>query len=198
MEMKVTTNAAKIVKRLGVAKKQVPFVMALALTRVAQASKDTLQQDVVARYVSRRKWVPNSIRVVAAKKGPHPEARVGTLYGPMALHVEGGDKEAKDGGLVAVPLRARRQKKAVTSPSKFPAQLLQKKGFFAAPLADGRAAIWQRMNNARRGRRLWWVMEESVDIPPTWPWADLVEETTDARLLAAFREAWAKANESSR
>jgi hypothetical protein len=170
-----------------------PFVIALSLTRLAQASQAALRDDVTARYVSRRKWVPGSIRIVAAKRGPHPEARVGTLYGPMELHVTGGEKQSKDGGQVGVPLRARRQKKNVTTPSKFPKALLEKQRFFSAELKDGRSAIWERLNNARRGRRLWWVMEESVEIKKTWPWEDIVAEETDDKLMQVFRGAWAKA-----
>lgn len=190
IEMRISSDFKKTAKKLGVAKKQLPFVLALTLTRLAKEAQTDLQKDVVDRFVSRGKWVPNSIRIRAARKGPSPESVVGTLYEPMADHVTGGDKTAVQGRAVAVPVRARNKPAQRTTRSKWPGALLAKKNFFSRQLDDGSLGIFERMRGKAKKTRLWWILTERVQIKKAWPWEDIAATATDENILRLFADAW--------
>lgn len=184
LSLSVVTNAAAIAAQVEGMADQMPFATALALTRTAQEAQSSLKAHLSDHFTVRSGWVAGSIRYRPAKKGPSPVAYVGSVYEPMADQVEGGKKEGKGGGDVAVPLWARRNKGAATKPSSWPGKLAKRKQFFVAPFSRspfgvGRAAqggdqgigVFQRIGRGKGKKhlRLWWTLRDSVEIKPRWP-----------------------------
>lgn len=167
----ITTNAAELERRLDKFADQIPFGTALALTRTAQEVQGYERDHLDDHMRLRGGYVRNSIRYRPARKGPSPVAYVGSVYAPMALQVEGGEKEGQRGRDIAIPVWARRDESKVTRPSQWPGRLTQRRNFFIAPIGDsGDAGVYQRMGRKGRiGLRLWWVLRESVQVKPSWP-----------------------------
>jgi hypothetical protein len=193
IEMRITSDFKKAAKKLGVAKKQLPFVIALTLTRVAQEAQQELKEDLVSRFVSRGAWVPRSIRIRPARKGPAPESIVGTLYRPMVDHVTGGDKTPQQGRAVAIPVRARHKPRQRTTPSKWPGALLSRPNFFSKQLEGGSLGIFERMRGKARKTRLWWVLTDRVQIKKAWPWEAIAAHAADESMLRLFAASWDRA-----
>ena len=123
LSLSVKTNAAEIAKQVEGMADQMPFATALALTRTAQDVQARLKATLGQHFTIRSNWVAGSIRYRPAQKGPSPVAYVGSVYDPMALQAEGGQKEGKGGGDVAVPLWARRDLGQRTKPGQWPGRL---------------------------------------------------------------------------
>lgn len=193
IQMRITSDFKKLGKKLGVARKQMPFVIALTLTRVAQEAQADLKKDVMSRFVSRGKWVPGSIRYRPARKGPAAQSVVGTLYEPMLEHVTGGDKTPHQGRNVAVPVRARHKKSMRTTRSKWPGALLAKPKFFRKELSNGDEGVFERMGRRGQRIRLWWILTERVKVKKAWPWEDIAAKANDDNLLRLFSAAWDRA-----
>jgi len=189
MEMRANTDMRAFARQLGVARKQMPFVLAMTLTRVAQRAREDLQASLPRTFTMRGTWVPRSIRFRPARKGKHPESAVGSLYAPMADHVEGG-KRHKRGDSVAIPVYARRSPKQKTTRGRWPVNLLKRAKFFAKDIGDGKTGVFQRIK-AGRQIRLWWVIQRDAQIKKAWPWEDIAARANDDRILSAFEEAWA-------
>lgn len=184
MRLHITTNIAKLAKEIDHdARDQVPFAIALALTRTAKDVQQRLVGTLGDFFQVRGTWVARSIRIDKAKKGPAPFAVVGSLYEPMELQAEGGEKTGK--GDVAVPVAARADKTAKTSPAKWPGQLLTRKGFFLRESPEG-AAIYQRIGRGGRNLKLWWLLEPSVEVEPRWPFEGIAEETVQREVADNF------------
>lgn len=197
--MELRTNLKELARDLDdVVKEQLPYALALTLTRVAMEARDHLQGNLKIHFTVRSRWVVKSIQMDKAnKRDPDPTAVVGSLYDPMALHAEGGTKRPKR-GMTAVPFAARPSKKAKTTLKKFPRALLERKRFFSAPVQNQPDAIgiWQRTSQRRYPIKLWWILKPEVEIKPDWPFEDEVVAVANRELhdnfWASLEEAWSK------
>lgn len=189
-------NIDAIVKDLDdLAKKQVPFATALALTRTAIEAREHLRGGLSDYFTTRSTWVARSIQADRAeKKDLNPTARVGSLYAPMALHAVGGSKTSESGD-VGVPVAARANKSQRTRPAQFPARLAAKRGFFIAPFSRApfrvgqgpNVGVFERVGEKRRGGlKLWWVLKQEVAIKQDWPFERDAVRVVEAALLDNF------------
>lgn len=109
----------------------------------------------------------------------------------MALQETGGRKQGKDGGMVAIPVAARRTATAVTRPSQWPGALLRRSRAYTVPLGGGRIGVFQR--RGRGGSRLMYVLSPFVQIEARFGMhetvAAVVTDRFAAHFLAAFQEA---------
>jgi len=187
-------------------KKQLPFAMALSLTRTAQDAQTRTRGDLAARFTIRRPFVAKGIRIKSARKSARLgdiKAQVGTVDAFMALQDAGGTKTGRGGGRVAVPVGARPRQTSVTPRSKWPGALLKKPGYFLAPLAgeDGALGVWKRAGGKRRRgkarggqrRKLQYVLTDSVDVPARWQFEDTVSAVVASRHAGNFNAALARA-----
>lgn len=197
--IRVRHNLAELAKGLDdLTKRQLPFAIALALTRTAQDVRDRLQGGIPRYFTERSSWVRRSIQMdMADRKDPDPSAVVGSLYPPMALHAEGGPKTGSEG--VAVPVWARPKETDRTRPAKFPGRLAKKPDFFIAPFQRapfrvGRGAVeegvglFQRVGKRgdKRHLKLWWTLRDSVQIKQDWPFEGDAVAVVEAELIDNF------------
>lgn len=194
--LSVVTNIEEVAKQIqGDARDQVPFAIALALTRTAQDVQRELQATLGDYFTTRGTWVGRSMKIDKAKKGPAPEAVAGSVYAPMALHTEGGEKSGRGGDDVAVPIAARADPAKRTTPATWPGALAKRGDFFLAPFgggvvgaaSDGSGGIglFQRVGRDRDRKRLklWWLLEPEVQIKPTWPFDELARDVVERELV---------------
>ncbi len=188
-------------------KKQLPFATALALTRTAQEVREQSKDTLTDFFTVRGRWVTGSMRAHPAKKGPAPKAIAGSIYDPMVLHAEGGEKDAG-----SVPVWARGKPTDRTKPATWPGALAQKRHFFLAPFQVepyfkvGRGVskpvglgLFQRIGTRkeRSHLKLWWTLRETVQVERDWPFWELASTTVHAvfadNLWAAMEQAMATA-----
>ena len=210
-----------------VAKRQVPFALALALTRTAQEVRDQLRSTLGAHFTVRSKWVERSLQIDRAeKRDADPTARVGSLYLPMGLHAVGGTKKSRQGD-VAIPVGARPTDEAVTKPNLFPSKLTARPNFFIAPFSrtpfkvgagtetgvferqamgagmQGPVAMRSRKRHSKaaqspRHLKLWWTLEDDVRIRAEWPFEKTGIGVVDASLTDNFIAAMEQAMSTKR
>lgn len=228
VQFSVRTNIAAIAKDLDdLARKQLPFATALALTWTAGDVRDRLRANLSDHFTVRSTWVEKSIQITKAnKKDPDPAAHVGSLYGPMADHAEGGTKTSRS-GKVGIPLAARPTLGATTGLGTFPAKLAGKPGFFVAAFsrgpfkigsgpetgvfertamgagAFGPVAFRSRKKHSRAARsprhlKLWWTLEDDVKIKADWPFFGESAQVVDAELFDNFWAAMEFARRTAR
>lgn len=226
--LSIRHNIAAVARDLDdLRKKQLPFALATALTWTAQEVRD----DAIARlddhFTVRTNWVRKSMHVdKALKKDPDPAAHVGSIYGPMALHAEGGIKTGRSGD-VAVPVGARPTPGASTGLGTFPSKLLGRPNFFVAPFsrnpfqigsgpetgvfertALGAGAFGPVARGSRRRRskamqsprhvKLWWTLEDDVKIKAEWPFFAEGIRVVDRELFDNFEAAMEQAVRTAR
>ena len=213
--MSVTTNVMDIAKGITEGADQLPFAIALALTRTAQDVRAELVQTLGDHFTIRSEWVQGSLRYKPAQKGHSPEAFVGTLYEPMANQVSGDPKTGKSGKDIAVPVWARATPAARTLPSKWPGKLAKRRNFFIAPFnrdpfVVGKGAgegegigLFQRLGSkkGKRHLRLWWTITPEVTVKDRWPFREISEGAIARELednfFAAFQGALASSEDRS-
>lgn len=224
----VRHNLAAVARDLdALAKRELPFAIALALTRTAQDVRDRLRASLPNYFTVRSTWIEKSIQITRAeKKDPDPAAHVGSLYLPMALHAEGGEKTGPQG--VAIPVGARPSAADRTKPTEFPGRLAGRPNFFIAPFSRdpfrigpggsemgvfermamasgsfGPVAMRSRKRHSRaaqapRHLKLWWTLEHDVQIKKDWPFFAESIVVVDAELLDNFWAAMEQARRTAR
>lgn len=211
MRVAVTTNIEQLAKDLDdLAKRQVPFAIALALTRTAQDARTGVVSSLPESFEIRNTWVERSFRVTKATKGHDPVAIMGSLYEPMALQAEGGVKEGERGKDVAVPVAARASEGDVTRPASWPGRLAKKRDFFVAPFGggivgaasdgSGGVGLFQRVGRRREKKRLklWWLIEPEVKVEPRWAFEAISRAAIEGALVDNFWAAMEQAVATAR
>lgn len=198
MRFAIRTNVADLAKDLDdLAKKQIPFATALALTNAAKDVRRHLRDTLTDYFTVRGQWVPRSIQIDQAnKKDAAPHAIVGTLYEPMALQAEGGEKRGRAGHDVAIPMAARGSNSDRTTPSQWPGNLLKKKGFHLVEMDNSRVGVVQSFKKAPD--KLWWLLVPEVRVEPRWPFEKLAREEVERELVDNFWAAMERAVATAR
>jgi hypothetical protein len=95
LQVQVTSNAIQVASKLGdVARRQLPFATALALSRLAGHVQRAEREQLPRVFKIRGKRVQNDVRMDLTRKRewPNPAVHVGHRFGPMELHERGGTK----------------------------------------------------------------------------------------------------------
>lgn len=105
----IATNAPDVAAALAkLAREQLPFATAVALTRIAQDARNDVRHQLRRSFTLRSRRVEGGIQINRAEKRdwPHPKAEVGTKDSFMARHVTGGTKKPLAGTKhVAIPTK---------------------------------------------------------------------------------------------
>lgn len=155
-------------------RKQLRFAMSRALTSVAFDARTALNAQLGESFTMRSTWVPRGMRVTKARKSSLV-AEVGNVRAFMVLHAEGGRKEARDGGDVAIPHGARPTPRAKTTRAKHPGRMLRKPRHFVQTVR-GKRGVWRRKTKKRYPIQRLWQFAESVQVKKTWRFEDQVLE----------------------
>lgn len=153
--------------------KQIPFALALALTRTAQAAQADLRAHLGDDFTIRTGWLAKGIGITPATKGKL-RAEVGSKDAFMETQAEGGTKRAHGGKLLAIPSKARPSPSALTRPSTWPGRLRRAKKGAYIPDSRGPLMFARDRKTGRLGSLLW-VLRKSVRVPRRWHFADRVE-----------------------
>ncbi|MEO5346858.1 MAG: hypothetical protein H7834_10840 [Magnetococcus sp. YQC-9] len=180
--------------------KQLRFAAALALTNTAKDAQEEVRRQLPQRFTIRTGWVAKGIHVRAADKNTL-QTSVRVLDPFMTLQESGGDKISPFGDSLGVPVGARPTPTSVTRPGSFPGALLQKKGFFIAPIAKGSPVkvVWKRTGTGRRQRMtLMYVFARLVHLKPRFGFRDTVRRVAVEGFPRRFAEALRRALASAR
>lgn len=167
-------------RRLVDRRKQIPFAIALALTRTAQAAQANLRGKLSTDFTIRSTFTAKGIRIRPAKKGNlEAGAEVGSIDRRMATQATGGVDVHP-----SVPTKAvRTTPGARTPPSRWPGKLAKRRRAFFQTV-NGKLGLWQRNSKARLPIQLLYVFPDQDKIPERWPFDD--------RVLTAAAAAWPK------
>ncbi len=187
---------------------QLPYTIALALTRTAQEAREAVTAAMPGEFILRRTWILQGIRIVPAKK----DSLVATVYSRdpfMARQEYGGNKVSMDGGKnIAVPLAARPDPRALIPEELLPVNLgraeytISKNGNLVTKKGTGGAAF-RIVSNGKTflalrtaaGLKMMYLLVPSAHITPRLNLGEItarvVRERFAENFLAAAREAMA-------
>jgi hypothetical protein len=111
----------------NLARRQVPFATARALTSVAYDARDEVRRQLPKRFIIRRPWVAKGIGVERATKA-NLEATVFSRDKFMAQQEEGGTKTGKQ--VIPVGRLAQKARSEVIPRSQWPGRLMARKSVF--------------------------------------------------------------------
>ncbi|MHA1540048.1 MAG: hypothetical protein ACTSXQ_06205 [Alphaproteobacteria bacterium] len=183
INLKFQNNAADYL--MQVAGRQVPFALALALTRTAQEAQKDVKRHIENRFVIRRKsgGFGSSIRIKPATK-TNLEARVHSMAGFAALQQTGGKKGARDGRL-AIPayddIKNVKRRTSKNSPAGYLAD-----GAFIIRLRSGQQAIAQRHKG--RSLRILYFLRNKADVKKRLDMIETAQRTVGIEFSVMFNK----------
>lgn len=169
--------------KLGTKLNQIPFAVALALTRTAQDAQLEVRRGLRQRFTTRNNWVERGILFSSAKK----DNLVATVFSRddfMILQEKGGVKTPR-GSSIAVPADAKVNKRGIITQANRPRALLAKPNTFRATIS-GVDGVWQRLGTraarkAGRALKLLFVFKPSVPIRARFGFANTVRKVVGER-----------------
>lgn len=166
--------------------REIPFAVAVALTRTARDARQTLAAELPDHFQIRTPFTVKRLRFKQATKRSW-SAEVGHLSEYMALQAEGGRKAPRK-RLVGVPTAALRRQSpsGVTSRNLWPSRLLRQ-GAVTLPTRGGSLAIYRRLGDGSLERL--YVLARSVEVPARWPFYETVQRVARERWPINFNEA---------
>ncbi len=210
VEIRVSTTAPAVRTALNdLARRQLPFATAVALTRVAVDSREEVARRLPHHFTIRGPRVARGVQVDPARKTdwPNPAARVGTRDEFMALHVMGGVKRAQRGAThVAVPTRLIKRTATGAVPARLKPRPLRSRDdvFLEDRRIRRRFGARARLDVPVRnlgGVGTYFTLVREARIRPTWPMPTEVERVVGStyedhfhrELTAAVRSARVRA-----
>lgn len=159
--IKVRIDMRRFERQMGaLAKRQLPFAAAKALTRTAELARDEVKSGLGSRFILRNKYFAQGITITYANKRDWPRLRaeVGVASDSeknrqwAALQETGGVKRPHRGRYVAIPVRARKTKRQALPPSRWPGALAKRKRHTLGPLPGHpkRLAVYRTKGRGRR------------------------------------------------
>ncbi len=173
------------------ARRHLPFAIARALTWTAQDAQTEVREDLPKRYTLRNNWVKNGIRITPAKKDDLRSV-VGSLEPFMKRQETGGTKKARDHSRVAVPVNARRNKRAAIPKGQRPAALKGKPKIFTITTASG-TGIMRRVGKKRYPLQLLYWLKRGVQVKPSFGFKVTTSTTVRDRFGPNFVESLSRA-----
>ena len=137
VEVKVDTS-----KIQNLITSQIPFAVALSLTKVAQDAQQEIRRQLPQRFTIRNNFVSSGIRIIPATK-TSLESAVFSKDDFVTLQEVGGLRRPVAGSHIAVPEAVHTNKPGIISHSNRPRQLLEKPRTFRALIG------WDRRNLGR-------------------------------------------------
>jgi hypothetical protein len=157
--------------------------LARALTRTAQDEQGDVRSDLPHRFTIRNTWVSRGIRITPATKAK-PEAIVGSLEPFMARQETGGQKRARSAHHVAVPVKAKRNKRDIIPKGQRPAALKGKPGVFKIVTAS--AGIMRREGKQRYPLQILYWLKSGVTVRPRFGFQNTTADTVRKRFGLNF------------
>lgn len=182
-------------------RRQIPYALALSLTRTAQAAQSEIRGSLPERFTIRSPFVERGVRIQAATK-IRPEAVV-YWRGPegnsgrrfvesLARQEVGGAKRPQDRTL-AIPLAVRRRGSGKISKAQRPGSLLKKPRVFIQNVGSG-AAIFQRMASRKAPlRMLYYLTRKPAHINPRFEFRSTARAVAQRVWRREFGMAFAQA-----
>ncbi|MBF0615155.1 MAG: hypothetical protein HQL92_08380 [Magnetococcales bacterium] len=180
---------------LATAEREIRFAASVALTTTAKDAQAEVRRQLPQRFTIRTGWVAKGIHVRAANKRDL-QASVRVLDPFMAMQESGGSKSGLFGKDLGVPVGARPTPTSITRPGSFPGAMLQRKGYFIAPIRKGSRVkgVWRRTGKGRRERvKLMYLFSRQVRLKPRFGFHETVRKVAMARFPMRFAEALQKA-----
>jgi hypothetical protein len=198
MRIRVISDIERLTRMLDEAgKRQVPFAIARALTMTARDAQVAVRGELPKRFTLRNTWVSSGIRIQPAHKGV-PIALVGSLEPFMERQEIGGTKRARSHSRVAVPVKAKRNKRDRIPKGQRPAALKGKprvlsiKGSNVITTKRGQG-ILQRVGRDRYPLQVVYWMKRGVQVKPRFGFkettATAVQHRFSTNFVAALSEA---------
>lgn len=192
-------------------KRQIPFAMAKALTRTAQAGQRDERASIPQEFTMRNTFMQGGVRITPATKASL-KASVHHINPKMALHATGGRREAhtqplqgpdktyqETSGMLAIPVHARPNIRDTIRGRKAAHRLVKggRKHFVARLPESGQLAVMRRKTKKRFPLEVMYVFTKDVRIKRRWNFTDILEDTVKRRwdteakkaLLEALRTA---------
>lgn len=171
--------------------KQAPFALSLTLNRLANVAQKDVQNSLSSRFQLRRaQFVRNTIYrkpgVDFAGTGKGSSFSKSFYRGEAAIRVDdrrnflakfedGGRKSSVDGGRIAIPIGARRNKAEVITKANRPRAILNKKGYRIA-----NNLIVQTVGRGKAAAlRVWYKLVKDVPIRPRLEMAKTSQRAVD-------------------
>ncbi len=170
-KIRVVSDIDRIVANLDdAAKRQVPFAIARALTMTARDAQGDVRAELPSHFTLRNNWTSSGIRITPATKSS-PEAIVGSLEPYMQRQETGGTRTARDHSRVAVPVKAKRNKRDRIPKGQRPAAMKGKPRVLLINGSNiiqtkGGQGILQRVGRERYPLQVVYWMKRGVKIKP--------------------------------
>ena len=172
--------------------RQMPFAIALAITRTAQDAQQEVKGQLPSRFALRNGWTARNIRIQAASKSGLEATITAPDY--MAKQETGETEHAKRRYLVApAPAIGNRIAPAGMRPS---AVLRQPRTFILE--AGGSVAIAQRKGRKAKPLRILWWLTPTQRNTERFEFGDTSAKVVERRFAIRFQEAFARAVATAR
>lgn len=183
---------AKVTNAMRGFERQMPFAIALALTRTAQDAQQEVKGQLPSRFVLRNGWTARNIRIQAASKSGLEATITAPDY--MAKQETGETERAKRRYLVApAPAIGNRIAPAWMRPG---AVLRQPRTFILE--AGGSVAIAQRKGRKAKPLRILWWLTPTQRNTERFEFGDTSAKVVERRFAIRFQEAFARAVATAR
>jgi hypothetical protein len=173
------TSASNSLKTLG---KQMPFALATALNRTANAAQKDIRQNMSSSgmFQFRRKaFIESTIyrdkaTDFATKTHPQASVRVHPQRNFLAKHEDGGTKSPSSGRSIAIPSDGvRRNKNEIITKAQRPAALLGKRGYHR----DGDVIYKSTGRGKAKRRTALYLLRRAVKLSPRLRFVSTAETT---------------------
>lgn len=161
--------------------RQAPFAVSRTLNALANETQRTVQNQLGERFTLRR---PDFVKRTIYRQPGEDSATKTKLEAAVRVHPDrnflakfedGGEKTAKQGRMIAIPVDVRRNKSDIVTKANRPRELLRK-----PKVRIRNDAIVQRMGRAKAAvSRVLYVLKRSVSIEPRLHMADTAKDVVE-------------------
>ena len=161
--------------------RQAPFAVSRTLNALANETQRTVQNQLGERFTLRR---PDFVKRTIYRQPGEDSATKTKLESAVRVHPDrnflakfedGGEKTAKQGRMIAIPVDVRRNKSDIVTKANRPRELLRK-----PKVRIRNDAIVQRMGRAKAAvSRVLYVLKRSVSIEPRLHMADTAKDVVE-------------------
>lgn len=205
----VATSAPELARAFGdLARKQLPFATAVALTRLAQDAQTRVRDGMASKFKLHGNRLVRGVQIKRAEKRDWPDVRavVGDRDEFMVLQETGGERRAEKGGgsHVAIPTKlvtSRRTSAGRPPKALKPKALLANKRAHARRIA-GEAIVarltGKKSATGRPEQLTYWLLRKSARIKPVFRFRETVTDTAEDRFRPVFERELTAAVKSAR
>lgn len=198
LETSSALNALSDLKR-----SQLPFALALSLTRTAQHAQSEIKRDLPHRFEIRSPFIERGVRIQAATKASQ-EAVVywrgpqGSKFGETLARQETGGLKAPARRYLAIPRDVKRNARGIIPKSQRPGAVLKRKRVFLKEDPGRGAVILQRGAKGAPPTVLYYLEPRPVKIKPRFGFRETASMAARKVFKKEFGKAFARALASRR